>query len=200
MVVTKFMRKFWEIHLKREGGGDSKLMLKSELEGGFWLKRRGVCGWEQDVMVWKRQPGSKKKVGGYGVCVGERETCWYKSSLSHSRSHISCVFFGGCGCARVFKRQEECVFVLLHYRGLITPQDAAAASGDLSAGGTLLLRESGFFSLWQDSHPQSHTGQDGRVRRWDLGDRGGGTGRLEAVWGEREVTHAKFEEHLFFLL
>lgn len=100
-------------------------------------------------MVWKRQRGSKKRVGGYG-CVSEREreTCWYKSSLSHSRSHISCVFFGGgCECARVIKRQEECVFVPLHYRGLITPQDASAAAGDLSAGGTLLLRERGFFSL-----------------------------------------------------
>lgn len=47
----------------------------------------------------------------------------------------------------MIKRQEECVFVPLHYRGLITPQDASAAAGDLSAGGTLLLRERGFFSL-----------------------------------------------------
>lgn len=52
MVVKKFT------HLCKkecEGGGDNKLVLKSELEGGFSTKEKGVCNGEQDVMVWKRQ-------------------------------------------------------------------------------------------------------------------------------------------------
>lgn len=50
-------------------------------------------------------------------------------------------------CVCVFKSHEERVTVPLLCRGLITPQDASAASGGLSAGGSLLYRERGFFRL-----------------------------------------------------
>lgn len=70
-------------------------------------------------------------------------------------------------CARVCLKDKRSV--PLQYRGPISPQDASAACGGLSAGGTLLSRERGFFSLRQDSHPQSHTGEEGRVRRLEEG-------------------------------
>lgn len=68
----------------------------------------------------------------------------------------------------MFKKQEERAFVSFQCKRLITRQDASAASGDRRAGGTGLSRERGFFSLRQDSQPQSHTGQERRVRSWDV--------------------------------
>lgn len=83
--------------------------------------------------------------------VLESEGCWYKSSPSPicDPSPFFCVFFKVVqACVSVYsKQQKECVLVTLRCRGLITPQDGSAASGDLSGGGTLLPRKCGFLSL-----------------------------------------------------
>lgn len=90
--------------------------------------------------------GVKKRVGGY---VLERERLVGIKAPSLTHTPISPVYFlgGESVCLCVCFKDKECVLVPLQYRGLITAQDASAASGDLSAGGTLLSWECGFFSL-----------------------------------------------------
>lgn len=69
--------------------------------------RAGCNGMERTVRELKK----KKEWVGTGVCYRERGTCWYKSSLSHAHSHISCVFLcvgGFHSRVSVFKRQTVC--------------------------------------------------------------------------------------------
>lgn len=85
----------------------------------------------------KDSEGVKREWVGMGVL----HTHWYKSYLSHALPYILCVLAGVQLCVCM------CVFVPLHCRGLIIPQDASAAGRGLSAGGTLLPRECGFFGV-----------------------------------------------------
>ena len=109
----------------------------------------------------------------------ERERLVGIKAPSLTRTPISPVsFLGGVcvcvwGCAPVQflkkkkkKRKDERSVCLWTDN---SSQDASAAGGDPGAGGTLLLGERGFFGVWQDCHPQSHTGQEGRVRTRDVG-------------------------------
>lgn len=177
MVVKKSTRSSFETTWGRERQWPQQAWVRAG--GRILTEEKGV--WDQEVMLCKTQWGSKV-VGGWvctGVCQRESLVGIKAPSLTHASTSPVCFFFEWLGCV--------CVFVEpLQYRGLITPQDASAASGGLRAGGTLFTRECGFFSVWQDSQPQSHTGQERRVRSWDM--RGGvGVEKGEDVWRVQNV-------------
>lgn len=109
----------------------------------------------------------------------------------------ACFFFfliSGVACVFVWERQE-CAFVLLRHRGLVSPHNASAATVDLGAGGTLLPGQRGFICLWQDSDPQSHTGQDTRVRSWVMW----GWGRSTEVMHRWKMQNVNYQIGRLFL-
>lgn len=165
-----------------------------------WVRAGGRI-WTEGEWCVRVRPGrnSMEKTARERVGVCWRERLVGIKAPSLIRTPISPVSFFGGVCVRVclcifWKGREECVCLWTDN----SSQDASAAGGDLGAGGTLLLGERGFFSLWQDSHPQSHKGQEGRVRRRDVGmERRGATGVTCKLY--RTLFYFEFSSSLLIL-